>query len=89
MRIFPNMNKSSICPICGTNEDKPCVLIGIDGTQEGYIIEAKAYHVDCIELTEYKHQNKFVILQIFDKRTEDNKDFDDKSVPYRNVENTA
>jgi hypothetical protein len=40
------------CPICGTNEDKPVVLVGISGTEEGCNIKARQYHLECIELRE-------------------------------------
>lgn len=48
MKIFEHFNQNAICPICGTNEDEPCVLIGIVGTEKGNNQEAKAVHVKCI-----------------------------------------
>ena len=52
MRSFkhPNTNGSWVCPICKTNDDKPVVLIGIVGTQDGGNIQAEQFHLDCIEL---------------------------------------
>ena len=52
MRAFehPNMNNFK-CPICKTADDKPVVLIGIAGTENGGNIEAKQFHLDCINLT--------------------------------------
>lgn len=54
MRVFdePNMENFK-CPICGTSDNKPVVLVGVDGTQEGYNIRAVQYHLDCIDLIEY------------------------------------
>jgi hypothetical protein len=51
MRQFdhPNMDGFT-CPICGTADDKPVTLIGIDGTQEGSIMQAKQVHMECLEL---------------------------------------
>ena len=51
MIIFEHMNTSGeVCPICKTKENKPVVLICIDGTEDGGNIQAKQVHVDCIEL---------------------------------------
>jgi hypothetical protein len=50
MKIFEHFNQSSICPICGTNEDKPATLIGIDGTEDGGNMEALQVHVDCLNI---------------------------------------
>jgi len=33
--------------MCGTNEDKPCTLIPIDGTGDKRIAEAVPVHVSC------------------------------------------
>lgn len=50
MRIFEHFNTSTKCPICGTNEDKPCTLIGIEGTEEDGNIEALQVHVHCLDI---------------------------------------
>ena len=59
MRIFkkPNLSHGWKCPICGTDEEKEVALIGIIGTQDGNIMEAEQFHVDCIELSYYKNIN--------------------------------
>lgn len=55
MRVFehPNMTGGFICPICGTGEDAPVVLVGIAGTEEGRVIQARQYHLGCIDLIEH------------------------------------
>lgn len=55
MRVFeePNMSNNWKCPICGTNDKKEVVLVGIDGTDKGTVIQARQYHLSCIELIEY------------------------------------
>ena len=59
MRIFEHPNMEGFkCPICGTAEDKPVVLIGIDGTEEDGNIEARQYHLSCIELREIDNKTK-------------------------------
>ena len=65
MKVFEHPNPSGICPICKTNEDKPCVLIGIDGTQEDNIIQCNMYHLECIDLTEYKVAGERYIMMKF------------------------
>ncbi|GHU83776.1 hypothetical protein FACS189468_9200 [Spirochaetia bacterium] len=52
MRIFehPNIDKWDGCPICGKKDDKPVTLIGIAGTEHDHIMQAKQFHVDCLDL---------------------------------------
>ncbi len=49
-RQFKGFPKNDKCKVCGTNDDKPCVLVGIDGTSDGHIEEAIPIHVDCVKL---------------------------------------
>ena len=65
MRVFEKFAEGQKCPICGTDEDKECVLIGISGTQEGHNIQARCYHLECIELTEEDYQGRTFIAQSF------------------------
>lgn len=62
MRVFDHYPQDSrdVCPVCQTRDDKPCVLIGIVGTQEGNIVEAVAVHLECVELFWIKEDNLFV-----------------------------
>ncbi len=50
MRVFdhPNMNEFT-CPICNTSEDRPVVLIEINGRRRGNNAEAAQVHFDCLE----------------------------------------
>lgn len=51
MRTFDHPNMTNFrCPICGTADDKPVVLLPIIGTEDGNICEAKQFHFDCIDL---------------------------------------
>ena len=52
MRTFKEMNKvdGEVCPICETSDSGEVVLIGIIGTEEGNNIEAKQFHLKCINL---------------------------------------
>lgn len=67
MRVFehPNVTGGFACPICGTGENKPVVLIGTAGTKEGHIMEARQYHLDCIELTSIvlPHGSEVIVQQ--------------------------
>ena len=72
MKIFdhPNLANNWKCPICGTNEDKQIVLIGIVGTKDGNNIEAEQFHLECLELLyspSFKETEKSVIGQLFNK----------------------
>jgi hypothetical protein len=65
MRIFKHSNfGESSCPICNKKTDKEVVLIGIDGTEDGRIIEAAQVHLDCLELRVNKE--KRIIYQIYE-----------------------
>lgn len=69
MKIFDGFNQEGKCIICGTNENKPCVLIPIEGTEEGFKVKAEAIHVDCIDLSlslPHVAHDKCVIYQIID-----------------------
>jgi len=51
MRTFEHFPKESLCKVCKTNEDRPCILVPISRTGYGRISEATPIHEDCIKLT--------------------------------------
>lgn len=54
MKMFKGFNsEGEPCIVCNTNEDKPCTLIPIIGTEDGNLMQAKAVHVDCLEFYYY------------------------------------
>lgn len=58
MKIFEHPNMIDfMCPICGKSDDKPIILVGIDGTEDGNIIEAIQVHVDCLDLRIIREQH--------------------------------
>ena len=59
MKIFKHANLANkdTCIICKKPEDKPVVLVGIVGTEEGSIMQARQVHVDCLELYYYPESN--------------------------------
>jgi len=57
MRTFEHFPNKQKCPICKTNEDKTCVLVGIEGTQEGFNVQAQPFHLECLDLTWFKDNN--------------------------------
>ena len=65
MRVFkkPNTTHGWKCPVCGTNEKKEVILIAVSGTEDGNIVEAEQFHLDCINLVYYSDQG--VIAQKF------------------------
>ena len=48
MRTFENFPKDNKCPICGTNDNRECILVGKYGTQEKNICQAIPVHADCL-----------------------------------------
>jgi len=63
---FPQ-DHGHLCPVCGTKDDKPCVLIGKQGTQDGNIIEATPFHVDCINPEYMLYNEGLGIIYFSDK----------------------
>lgn len=50
MKVFNEINsEGNRCPICGTYEIKPVVLIAIEGTADGNNVEAMQVHLDCLQ----------------------------------------
>jgi hypothetical protein len=47
LKFFDRFSDKETCIVCGTNDDKPCVLIQVDGTRDGNIAEAIPVHVQC------------------------------------------
>lgn len=47
-----------VCPVCGTNEDAPTVLVGIDGTEDDGNIEALLTHLNCAIATRINSGNE-------------------------------
>ena len=48
MRTFDHFPANTKCPLCGSNDDKPCFLAGIDNTAKGNIEQAQPVHVACL-----------------------------------------
>ena len=65
VRIFKEFPKEDICPICGTNANKECILIAIEGTQEGNIAEAQCFHFECLQL--FYNKDTGIIYQVLKK----------------------
>jgi hypothetical protein len=53
VRTFESFPVHDICPVCRTNNDGECVLVGIDGTGDGNIVEAIPVHLVCAVATNY------------------------------------
>jgi len=65
MKIFNHFNSSGTpCPICGTVEDSPPVLIPIHGTKDDNICEALQVHLKCIELSAYRDGSKIILAMV-------------------------
>jgi len=73
MRIFkkPNLGNDWHCPICGTKAVEEVVLIGVQGTEDGGNIEAKQYHLSCIELTEVTMPDSKLIAMQYTPKGDD------------------
>jgi hypothetical protein len=67
MRLFENFPQSVRCPICGTNENKKCFLMPIDGTQDENVAECVPVHADCISerLGDFRFNREMGIAYLF------------------------
>ena len=62
MKTFKHFNQSGEpCPICGTVDDKPPVLIPLNDTECDGICEAVQIHLDCINLTAYRKNGEIML----------------------------
>jgi hypothetical protein len=48
MKIFDHFPSDDHCFLCGNYKDAPCILVPIDGTGDGRIMEGLPIHVDCL-----------------------------------------
>jgi len=62
---FENFPKDTTCVICGTNENTEMFLMGMDGTQNGDVIEARPTHLKCLLSHDYRYNNKMGIIYRF------------------------
>lgn len=61
-RIFDHFPAdNAICPICKSREDKSCVLLPIDETEEGNICQAAPTHVECLQ-DGFRYNRKFGVI---------------------------
>ena len=51
MRVFDHPNMTGFeCPVCRTSKDAPVVLVGVPGTEDGWIQQAEQVHKKCWDL---------------------------------------
>ena len=62
MRTFAHFPEDSRCLICGTNRDEECVLIPIDGTEDGNNIQAICVHLKCITNASYRYNRTMNVI---------------------------
>lgn len=60
MRTFKGFPENTNCVICNTNDNKECILIAIDGTDEGNISQATPVHTSCLNKLRYYKQLKLI-----------------------------
>ena len=64
MRSFKQFPKETICPICGTNVNKECMLIPIaDKKEEGEnCVECQPVHTDCLQQSLWLYKKEKLIM---------------------------
>lgn len=59
MKVFDHFNdQAKTCPMCGTKDDKKTILVGLEGTREGKLVEAIQVHLDCLPQLGYSYNHK-------------------------------
>lgn len=48
VHFFEHFPAESTCLLCGTNDDLPCILVGINGTAHENIERAQPIHLRCV-----------------------------------------
>ena len=64
-KTFTHFPSSAVCPLCGTSDDKECILVAIDSTQQGNISEAQPVHVACIKSAILRYSPKTGIIYMW------------------------
>ena len=66
MRTFLKFNPTgdSICPICGTFEEKETLLVPIIGTEDENVCEAVQVHTECFQSAYIYDREKSIIYAI-------------------------
>ncbi len=64
MRTLEHFPSDSTCPICGTKEDSPSMLVPIDGTGDGRIAETQPVHVACIPEGRWQYNKHVGVIYI-------------------------
>lgn len=62
VRFFAHYPKESSCFLCGTNQDMPCILIGVDETASGGIEEVEPVHIQCMVSRSHWRMNRGIGL---------------------------
>ena len=64
MKTFekPDWQKDETCPLCGTTDTKPIVLVPISGTRNGCNAEAIKIHDDCIQRGMWYYPDQKIIV---------------------------
>jgi len=57
-----NWGDTKVCPICKTAEEGEVVLVGIDGTEEENIVQAKQVHLKCLKLS-FSEEHGFIYMK--------------------------
>ena len=63
-RTFDKFPLNETCPVCGTNEQGECVLIPVDGTEDGSVCEAVPVHRDCINASVCRIDSSRTVIYI-------------------------
>lgn len=59
-RTFDHFPEAAKCPVCKTNDDGECVLVGIDGTEDGHNQQAQPVHFNCAVVTNFSREAKLL-----------------------------
>ena len=51
IKLFECFPSKDTCPVCRTNDEKPCILVAMDGTFEDGLVQMMPVHLSCAVVT--------------------------------------
>jgi len=64
MRTFKSFPSNTNCVVCGTKDDSECILIAIDGTEDGKNCQATPIHTSCLNKLKYNKELNLIYIKL-------------------------
>jgi len=73
VKLFDHFPAKAKCPVCKTNDDKPCFLMPIYGTERDGNCEAAPTHADCIRerIDQFRYHRELGVIYMMVTMTQE------------------